>query len=111
LRKAGGLVDRYHPRRRGPFRWEELASETLPLAGQIDACGWKERVAIPSMVDAGELPTGVKRNALMRRARGEFAVSVDDDGEQYVELIGGALLAHPGVDCLGIRGEVTHHEK
>ncbi len=84
-------------------------SATLQM--QIHACGWDDRIEILSMADAGELPTGTKRNALMRRARGEFIASVDDDddvSEQYVELVGGALLAHPDVDCLGIRGEVTY---
>jgi len=84
------------------------------LATQIHACGWDDRIEILSMADAGELPTGTKRNALMRRARGEFIVSVDDDddvSERYVELVGGALLAHPDIDCLGIRGEVTYRGK
>lgn len=84
------------------------------LDAQVHACGWDDRIEILPMVDRGELPTGTKRNALLRRARGEFVASVDDDddvSDDYVALIGGALLAYPDVDCLGIRGEVTYRGK
>jgi hypothetical protein len=92
-------------------RFERISAT---LRGQIRACGWDDRIEIVAFADAGELPTGTKRNALMQRARGEFIVGVDDDddvSDRYVELIGGALLAHPDVDCLGIRGEVTYRGK
>jgi hypothetical protein len=84
------------------------------LRGQIHACGWDDRIEIVAMADHGEVPTGTKRNALIQRARGEFVVGVDDDdgvSDRYIALLGGALLAHPDVDCLGIRGQVTYRGK
>jgi len=92
--------------RRARFEWIHAK-----LMDQIRACGWEHRIEILSLADRGEVPTGTKRNALMARARGEFIVGVDDDddvSECYVELIGGALVANPTIDCIGIRGEVTY---
>ncbi len=80
------------------------------LTAQIHAGGWERDVEIVSLCDRGEMTTGAKRNALMDRARGQFIVSVDDDddvSDRYVGVIGDALRAHPDVDCLGIKGEVT----
>ncbi len=80
------------------------------LAGQIRACGWEDQIEIVWLRDRGELSTGAKRNLLMDRARGDFVVSVDDDddvSDRYISLIGQALQAHPDVDCVGIKGEMT----
>src|SRR3990167_7766463 len=84
--------------RRARFEWIHAK-----LMDQIRACGWEHRIEILSLADRGEVPTWTKRNALMARARCEFIVGVDDDddvSECYVELIGGALVANPTIDCI-----------
>lgn len=51
---------------------------------------------------------GAKRNALLQRARGEYAAFIDDDDEvsgDYIQLVLKALSQKP--DCAELRGEIT----
>lgn len=84
------------------------------LHSQIDAAHLQNEVEILELCDAREQALGVKRNRLIQAARGEFIAFVDDDdavAENYVTLICNALVAHPGVDCLGITGQVYFRGK
>lgn len=58
-------------------------------------------------IDGGLIPTGTKRNELLRRSCGEYVVFIDDDdtvNESYVELILTAIEERP--DCVGFRGRI-----
>lgn len=58
-------------------------------------------------IDGGLIPTGTKRNELLRRSCGEYVVFIDDDdtvNESYVELILTAIEEKP--DCIGFRGRI-----
>lgn len=51
---------------------------------------------------------GIKRNALLKRAKGEYVVFIDDDDEvspDYINLILIAIKFNP--DCIGINGSIT----
>lgn len=80
------------------------------LERQVRAAGLQDQVEILVLCDDGETPTGTKRNRLMDRAQGEYLVSIDDDDdvhERYLSLIVDLLRQNPGVDCIGIKGEVS----
>jgi hypothetical protein len=92
-------------------RREQFSALRAALEGQIARCGLSGRVEVVSLCDDGSIPTGAKRNDLVARARGEYVASVDDDdlvSDCYVELISAALKASPGMDCVGITGEITY---
>ncbi|WP_412070326.1 hypothetical protein [Rubrivirga sp. IMCC43871] len=94
-------------------RAESFAFIHAKLTRQIREGGLEDEVEVLSLVDGGELPTGVKRNLLMEKARGRFVASVDDDDDvhgHYVALIVEAIRATPDVDCVGIQGRVTFRE-
>lgn len=65
-------------------------------------------VELLEQIDNGELPTGTKRNALYRRAQGQYVCSVDDDdwvSDYYVDEILAAAAQHP--DAIAINGTMT----
>lgn len=83
--------------------YDRLSAE---LRRQIEAAGLRDEVEILGLCDDGTAPVGAKRNTLLQRAQGQYVVFTDDDDEvsrDYVSLITQALLANPGIDCLGIR--------
>jgi hypothetical protein len=67
---------------------------------------------LESPSEEADYPVGLKRNRLIRRARGKFVAFFDDDdlpkddknGPGYVASIVEAIKANPDVDCLGLRG-------
>lgn len=80
------------------------------LATQIRNAGLDSSVEVLSASDNRERPVGAKRNDLVRAARGEFTVQVDDDDRlapNYVSRICDTLRAHPDIDCVGITGIVS----
>ena len=74
------------------------------LKDQITILGTKE-VEILTYPDDGELPTGSKRNALLKRSKGKYIIFVDDDDiipSYYVEeILKGALS---DADSMAING-------
>ena len=63
-------------------------------------------------VDNGRLPVGSKRNRLLRKARGDYVVFVDDDDEvadDYIHKILQACVWKP--DCCGIMGQVRFRRR
>lgn len=86
--------------------WARLRST---LHAQIDAAGLANEVELLELCDNRAQTLGAKRNALLRQARGEFTVFVDDDdavAPNYVHAITRALREHPQVDCVGLMGRV-----
>ena len=80
------------------------------LSEQIHECGARDDVEVLWLRDAGQMLIGTKRNALLRQARGDFVVFVDDDdalSPAYVSRITDAIRMYPEVDCLGIHAEIT----
>jgi glycosyltransferase involved in cell wall biosynthesis len=80
------------------------------LAAQVAAAGLGAEVEILDLRDNGEQTTGWKRNRLLERAQGDFVAFVDDDdavSDDYVPRICHAIRAHPGIDCIGLRGVVS----
>jgi hypothetical protein len=70
-----------------------------------------DEIEILIAADAGQTPTGAKRNQLVRAATGEFIAHVDDDDDvhpEYVPKILAAIDANPNVDAVLIRGRRTH---
>jgi len=60
-------------------------------------------------VDNKEITIGAKRNILLRRARGDYVVFVDDDdmvSNDYISKILKAIETSP--DCCAIEGEIDH---
>ena len=79
------------------------------LAAQAATAGLEADVEILDCRDNGERSIGWKRNRLIERAQGEFVAFVDDDdavSDDYLPRICQAIRAHPGIDCIGIRGVV-----
>lgn len=77
----------------------------MELRRQVKSC--PNDVEILYEIDGGLIPTGTKRNELLRRSCGEYVVSIDDDdtvNESYVELILNAIEGRP--DCVGFRGRI-----
>jgi len=80
------------------------------LCDQIRRHALQPEVEILTLPDNGQLSIGHKRNTLLAQARGAFVVFIDDDddiSDDYVRLITSAVLKHPEVDCLGIKGQIT----
>lgn len=94
-------------------RMGKLGALLRTLDDQIDNInGRPKKVEVLIEVDDGEkkggLPTGSKRNKLVRKARGKYIVFIDDDDEipgYYVSEILKAAKSNP--DCIGINGVIT----
>lgn len=80
------------------------------LERQIKSLGPVPEVEVLIFEDNKEHSVGAKRNRLLGEAAGDFVVFVDDDDElsdDYVFQIYTAILDHPNIDCLGMRGIIT----
>jgi glycosyltransferase involved in cell wall biosynthesis len=91
-------------------RREQCARLLAELDRQIRQHGLADEVEVLSLLDNREAPVGVKRNALLDRARGDFVAFVDDDDEispDYVALFHRAIVEHPAIDCVGITGRIV----
>lgn len=89
-------------------RQDQCRNLVAYLADQIKRNGLEKEVEILVEVDNREMSIGEKRERLYKRARGKFAVQIDDDDyipENYVEMVALATLAD--VDCIGYLEEVV----
>ena len=80
------------------------------LEDQIAACQAQEVVEVLTDIDDGLMTIGEKRNRLMDKATGTFIASIDDDDDihpRYVELILSAIDQNPGLQVLGLKGEMV----
>lgn len=80
------------------------------LDHQIRLLGPVPEVEVVVYEDNKENPVGFKRNRLLQSAQGDFVVFVDDDDElsdDYIFQIYTAILDHPKVDAIGLRGIIT----
>ena len=80
------------------------------LEYQIRQLGPVPEVEVVLFEDNKENPVGFKRNKLLQDAKGDFVVFVDDDDElsdDYIFQIYTAILDHPKVDAIGLRGIIT----
>lgn len=87
-----------------------LAQLMQRLEYQIRQLGPVPEVEVVVFEDNKENPVGYKRNRLLADAKGDFVVFVDDDDEladDYIFQIYTAILDHPKVDCIGLRGIIT----
>ena len=85
-----------------------LASLLRGLENQIEENGAKDQVEILVNVDAGQKPTGKKRNELIEQAKGKYIIQVDDDDwvpEYYVQEL--LKAAESDADCAAISGIIT----
>lgn len=87
------------------------------LRNQILTFGLKDQVEILYLMDVrAYLPTGFKRNQLLKESKGTYVCFIDDDddiSDRYVKLIYEKLVTHPDcVNChfLGIRNGKTVYE-
>jgi len=79
---------------------------------QIDVAGLTEFVEICWISDNRQMPTGTKRNLLLKQSRGEYVCFVDDDDalhDNYVRMIFEKLLKKP--DCVNLIGIITFDGK
>ncbi len=82
------------------------------LRGQVLAFGLHGRVEILSNRDAGRKSIGLKRNELVKSAKGGYVCFIDDDDDcspDYVARLASACAVDR--DCVGIIGKVWWHEK
>lgn len=80
------------------------------LSRQVHENGLGDAVEILYLLDNGEHSVGLKRNALIARAKGQFVAFVDDDddiSEDYVPRICCIIRERPDIDCIGITGIIT----
>lgn len=79
------------------------------LHDQIFALENPWNVEIQIARDAGQLPVGAKRDALLRQARGDFVCFIDDDDlvvPTYVSDILTAIASRPSADCIVFAGRL-----
>lgn len=72
------------------------------------ALPYPDDVEVLVLEDAGQVPTGTKRNQLIHSARGQYVVFIDDDDRvspRYVEALL-PILRKREVDCVGFYGTV-----
>jgi glycosyltransferase involved in cell wall biosynthesis len=80
------------------------------LTEQIKFCPDVELLA---NIDSGEKSIGLKRNELLRSAKGEYVVFIDDDdwvSDDYVVKILTAI-SYKNPDCCGIEGMIINRNK
>jgi glycosyltransferase involved in cell wall biosynthesis len=90
-------------------RREKLELLLAELRAQIGRDSSEEETELLTLIDGGEESIGRKRNTLLQLARGRFVAFIDDDDRvsgDYIKSICSILQAHPGLDCVGIRGVV-----
>lgn len=77
------------------------------LLNQITNYSLENEVEIVVFEDEKQYPVGMKRNYLIKEAKGEFTCFVDDDdwvSDDYVGSIYDAILSDRSIDCVGIKG-------
>jgi glycosyltransferase involved in cell wall biosynthesis len=78
------------------------------LNKQIEFCNAKDNVEILINSDNREKTTGLKRNELLKIAKGEYVWFIDDDDELYPGAINAVLeAAKKKPDCMAINGTMT----
>ena len=78
------------------------------LNKQIEFCNAKDKVEILINSDNREKTTGLKRNELLKKAKGEYVWFIDDDDELYPGAINAVLeAAKKKPDCMAINGTMT----
>lgn len=73
----------------------------MELGRQISKHPWDVEILV--LEDMMLKPTGVKRNALLDMASGDFTAFVDDDdmvSPDYIEKILAAIKSYPDADCI-----------
>lgn len=93
-----------------PVRIASLQLLLENLNAQVHALENPWQVEIRLNRDDGTKPLGVKRNELLRAARGRYIAFIDDDDQVdpgYMADILSAILRRPGVDCVVFRGLFT----
>ncbi len=88
-------------------RKEELTKLHTHLIKQIEDNNIGNEVEILIFTDDGKYPVGMKRNALIGAAQGDFTCFIDDDdwvSNDYVITIYEAIKNNPDIDCVGIKG-------
>jgi len=80
------------------------------LKDQVTQLGDDGLVQIIAMVDNGETPIGIKRNAMVMAAAGTYVAHVDDDdvvSDNYLSTIIPLLRSEPQPDCIELNGIIT----
>jgi glycosyltransferase involved in cell wall biosynthesis len=70
---------------------------------------FKDQVEICSATNI-KMTTGALRNDLLKMAKGDFVVFIDDDDDvdsDYVKEIMTVIKDNPNIDCIGINGLIT----
>lgn len=78
------------------------------LQNQIKALGLEEKIEVLILKDLGELPTGFKRNELLRQSKGYYVSFIDDTDDihdNFIKLIYEKI--HANVDCVNVYGTIT----
>lgn len=95
-----------------PQRADMFHAIRSKLLKQIDETA-KGQVEILSNIRT-DITTGHKRNLLMKEAKGEFVVFVDDDDDvfdYYVSEIIKTINENPDIDCIGTNGIISFDGK
>lgn len=74
---------------------------------QINDNHLENEVEIVVFEDEKQYPVGMKRNALIKEAKGDFTCFVDDDdwvSDDYVGSIYDAIVSDKSIDCIGMKG-------
>jgi len=91
-------------------RKEPFKSLQDKIRKQIEESSFKGCVEHLVFEDNRDHSIGYKRNILMRRAKGDFIVFLDDDddvSEDYIERLCKTIQTNLEADCIGIRGIIT----
>lgn len=94
-------------------RKEQLKKLHEHLSKQVTDNNLSNEVEILIFEDDGKYPVGMKRNALVSAAQGDFICFVDDDdwvSDNYVNLIYNIIKDNPTIDCVGVKGMVVSND-